>query len=149
MFCLLLFFLFYDVIMVHLFQSSQASPLQCFWQLRNVITGHNEEWNQLYHRHTSKYLISTSEGHPFKRGFPSFLFFCQLSTFGWKCWLEQRTSFRCEETYGKVKQSVKGTACKRRSTGGDENKGDWSDIEIEMRYQEKPIKAIYLHTMYN
>lgn len=25
------------------------SPLQCLWQLRNAITDHNEEWNQLHH----------------------------------------------------------------------------------------------------
>lgn len=28
---------------------SPHSPLQCLWQLRNVITDHNEEWNQLHH----------------------------------------------------------------------------------------------------
>lgn len=35
-------------------QSSHASFVHCFWQLRNVITVHNEEWNQLDHHHASK-----------------------------------------------------------------------------------------------
>lgn len=35
-------------------QSSHARLPHRLWQLRNVITAHNEEWNQLYHHHASK-----------------------------------------------------------------------------------------------
>lgn len=42
------------MVIVTSWQSSHARLPHCLWQLRNVITAHNEEWNQLYHHHASK-----------------------------------------------------------------------------------------------
>lgn len=138
-------------------QNSHASLLHCFWQLRNVITVHNEEWNQLDHHHASKIELA-----PLKVSlsgfFPAFLnvntIFCQ----GWRM-----SSFRTTvhpltpphnslvknawKSLNNQQRSVTCTACAKPIRKKWLNKGDWSVIEIKMRCWEKPINATPSHNV--